>query len=156
MAQTKFFEERKLDLDSVASILWNPDLGYLLQHREDIHDIAYPGWWCLFGGAREEHETPVQAIRRELLEELELDIPEPEIFFSCAYDLNFESRYVRKFYFISYVSNDLNSRIVLNEGQGLKWVMPEMLIHQVEKIVPFDVAPLMLHKLQQVTSARLL
>lgn len=145
MSQTKGPEGKNYDLDSVASILWNADLGYLLQHREDIPNISYPGWWSLFGGACEEGESVTQALQRELHEELELHIPAPVLFFTCIYDLEFQSRYVRKSYFVSNVSHDMSNQIVLHEGQGLEWIMPDMLIHRVPKIVPYDVTALMLH-----------
>ncbi|MBK8027861.1 MAG: NUDIX domain-containing protein [Chloroflexi bacterium] len=47
----------------------------LLQQRDHTPGIAYPGAWTIFGGAVEEGETPDEAIRRELMEELELEIP---------------------------------------------------------------------------------
>ncbi len=47
----------------------------LLQQRDHAPGILYPGHWTIFGGAVEEDETTDEAIRRELLEELELDLP---------------------------------------------------------------------------------
>lgn len=48
----------------------------LLQQRDEKPGIHSPGYWTLWGGRVEEGETPDQAIRRELCEELELvDVP---------------------------------------------------------------------------------
>lgn len=47
----------------------------LLQQRDYTPGIAYPGAWTIFGGAVETGETPDEAIQRELMEELELDMP---------------------------------------------------------------------------------
>lgn len=47
---------------------------YLLQLRDDRADIADPGVWALFGGRIEQGETPEGAFRREMREELGLDI----------------------------------------------------------------------------------
>lgn len=56
-------------------ILYSDDGRVLLQQRDDRHDIPYPAYWTFFGGAVEAGETPDEAIRRELLEELELETP---------------------------------------------------------------------------------
>jgi 8-oxo-dGTP diphosphatase len=43
---------------------------WLLQLRDDIEGIVYPGTWGLFGGHLDPGETPEQALRRELWEEI--------------------------------------------------------------------------------------
>ena len=43
---------------------------FLLQLRDDIPNIAYPGHWGLFGGHIERDESPEIAIVRELQEEI--------------------------------------------------------------------------------------
>ena len=43
---------------------------WLLQLRDDIDSIIYPGHWGLFGGHLDPGETPVQALMRELQEEI--------------------------------------------------------------------------------------
>lgn len=44
--------------------------GYLCQLRDDRPDIEWPSHWALFGGHVDEGETDMEAIRRELREEL--------------------------------------------------------------------------------------
>ncbi|NER33040.1 MAG: NUDIX domain-containing protein [Oscillatoria sp. SIO1A7] len=43
---------------------------FLLQLRDNIPNIIYPGYWAFFGGHIEENETPLIAMRRELQEEI--------------------------------------------------------------------------------------
>ena len=43
---------------------------FLMQLRDDIPTIIYPGHWAFFGGHIEPGETPDQGIKRELLEEI--------------------------------------------------------------------------------------
>lgn len=59
----------------VAAILVNPEGKILLQQRDDRPDLLYGGYWTTFGGGIEPGETPDEAVRRELLEEIELDLP---------------------------------------------------------------------------------
>jgi 8-oxo-dGTP diphosphatase len=43
---------------------------FLMQLRDDLPNIIYPGHWGLFGGHLEPGEEPAEAVRRELLEEI--------------------------------------------------------------------------------------
>jgi 8-oxo-dGTP diphosphatase len=47
------------------------DPQYLMQLRDNIPGIVYPGYWGFFGGHLEPGEAPEAALRRELLEEIE-------------------------------------------------------------------------------------
>ncbi len=62
------------------AILYRPDGQILLQLRDDIPGIAYPGYWGFFGGHMEPGETPKVALARELWEEIGYQIPEAEFF----------------------------------------------------------------------------
>jgi 8-oxo-dGTP diphosphatase len=44
-----------------------------MQLRDDIPGIVYPGHWGFFGGHLEPGENPEQALRRELVEEIEYE-----------------------------------------------------------------------------------
>ena len=55
---------------TVALAMLERDGRWLMQLRDDVPDIVGPGCWGLFGGHLEPGETPEQALRRELLEEI--------------------------------------------------------------------------------------
>lgn len=52
------------------------DGKYAMQLRDDHAKVA-PGTWGFFGGKMEAGETPLEAVRREIREELELELDQP-------------------------------------------------------------------------------
>jgi 8-oxo-dGTP pyrophosphatase MutT (NUDIX family) len=68
-----------LHREFAAAILLDPDGRLLLQQRDDVPGIRYPGRIGLFGGHREGNETFLECVCREIDEELGLRLP-PERF----------------------------------------------------------------------------
>ena len=54
----------------VALAMLQREGRWLMQLRDDIPGIISPGCWGLFGGHLDPGETPEQALRRELIEEI--------------------------------------------------------------------------------------
>lgn len=107
-------------LKSVAiAILYRQD-QFLLQLRDNISGIVYPGHWGLFGGHIEPGETPAVAVERELLEEIGY-VPPMLSEFSCYSD----SRVVRHVYHAP-LAVELN-QLVLNEGWDMGLLTPEQI-----------------------------
>lgn len=73
--------------DAAAAVLVTEDDRYLLQLRDDMPGIFYPGHWGCFGGAIGTGETPLEALRRELAEELEFSPDAGEEFVCFDFDL---------------------------------------------------------------------
>lgn len=59
----------------VAIAILHRDDQFLMQLRDPIPNILYPGHWALFGGHIEPGETPEMAVVRELLEEIDYQVP---------------------------------------------------------------------------------
>jgi len=84
----------------------------------------------LFGGGLEENETPEESIKREIFEEINYSVKNPRLFLSIDYEN--DKYFGKKYYFME--SYDVNQRLILNEGQDLKWV-------SLEKMSGLKIAP---------------
>ena len=92
---------------------------FLLQLRDNIPGIIYPGYWGLFGGHIEPGETPSVAVERELLEEI--GYTPPVLLFGCYSDSNV----VRHVYHAP-LTVEIN-QLVLNEGWDMSLLTPEQI-----------------------------
>ncbi len=102
----------------VAIAILHQDDQFLLQLRDDIPGIFYPGHWALFGGHIEPGESPDAAIRRELLEEIGYA---PAIL--TQFDLYEDAQVVR--YVYQGVLGVPLSQLVLGEGWDMALATPE-------------------------------
>jgi len=102
----------------VAIAILYQENKYLMQLRDNIPGILYPGYWGLFGGHIEPGETPDVAVKRELLEEIGYNLP-PFLEFGCYSD----ERVVRHV-FQAPLLVELN-QLVLNEGWDMGLMTPE-------------------------------
>ena len=90
---------------------------FLMQLRDNIPTILYPGLWGLFGGHIEVGETPEIAVEREIIEEIGYQIINPHKF-GCYND----DRVIRHvFYAPLTVSID---KLILTEGWDLGLISP--------------------------------
>jgi 8-oxo-dGTP pyrophosphatase MutT (NUDIX family) len=64
----------------VAIALLYQDNQFLMQLRDDLPTIIYPGHWAFFGGHLEPGEAPEAAVQRELLEEIGYAPPQLTLF----------------------------------------------------------------------------
>ncbi|WP_013321823.1 NUDIX hydrolase [Gloeothece verrucosa] len=53
---------------------------FLMQLRDDLPHILYPGKWGFFGGHLEAGENPTDGLKRELLEEIGYEVVAPQLF----------------------------------------------------------------------------
>ncbi len=67
---------------------------FLMQLRDDIPTIFYPGHWGLFGGHLESGETAEEGLKRELIEEINYTVTNPTLFRTQQ-----EPQVIRYFYY---------------------------------------------------------
>jgi 8-oxo-dGTP pyrophosphatase MutT (NUDIX family) len=131
--------------DAVAAIIMQDDGRYLLLHRDDVPNIWYPGHWGCFGGALDEGEAPLDALRRELREELEWEPREARYFTWLEFDLGQLGlgRCSRTHYVASISSSD-RDLVVMHEGQGFAAYSADEMFLNVH-LAPYDAFALFIH-----------
>jgi 8-oxo-dGTP diphosphatase len=102
-----------------ASIIFlNSFEEVLLCLRDNNEHIPFPDCWDLLGGYVEEGETPLECIRREMREEIEVELEHPRLF--RVYDLH------DRFDYTFWQRQDFDLRTLrLHEGQRLEWFSEE-------------------------------
>jgi 8-oxo-dGTP diphosphatase len=99
-------------------IILNSQQQVLLVLRDNKSSIPFPNTWALLGGYLEENESPEAAIRRELVEEMELELGEIKFFKSYFWQECDEH------IFWTWLDLDV-SQITLHEGQKLAYFSRE-------------------------------
>jgi 8-oxo-dGTP pyrophosphatase MutT (NUDIX family) len=116
---------------------------YLLQLRDQKSGIFYPGHWGLFGGACDAGESPEQALRREMQEELGLAVSEVRPLTDFTFTFG-RSGAVSRHYFEVVLPSSLLSSLILGEGVAMRaFAGPEIL--NLPRVVPYDSFALWLH-----------
>lgn len=131
--------------DAVAAIIVLDDGRYLLQQRDDMPGIWYPGHWGCFGGAVDEGETSPVALARELDEELGLVDASTRPFCCLGFDLrDAGGDLCRRDYFVI----DLEARAVdgleLTEGQQMAAMHGDEVFTRIP-LTPYDAFALFLY-----------
>jgi 8-oxo-dGTP pyrophosphatase MutT (NUDIX family) len=131
--------------DAVAALIVPSEGRYVMQLRDERPDIIHPGHWGCFGGALHPGELPLRALRRELAEELELEIERAEPFATFDFDLNAGGgpRFYRM-YFEVRITEERTRRFVLHEGADWRIFDARQLLAR-ERVSPHDAFAIWLH-----------
>ena len=131
--------------DAVAALLVHEDGRYIMQLRDGKEGIFYPGHWGCFGGAIEQGEGPVNALRRELREELELDVTQARQFTKFDFDFSHvDYGAVTRFYFEVPVTDSAFRRCVLHEGADMQAFHGDELL-LTRRVTPYDAFAIWMH-----------
>lgn len=131
--------------DAVAALLIHEDGRYIMQLRDGKPDIFFPGHWGCFGGAIEQDESPLDALRRELREEIELDVTDARQF--TKFDFDFSPvgyATVSRFYFEVDVADSDFRNLVLHEGADIQAFRGDQLLVS-RRVTPYDAFAVWMH-----------
>jgi 8-oxo-dGTP pyrophosphatase MutT (NUDIX family) len=131
--------------DAVGAIILVEGDGYLLQLRDSKPEIWYPGRWGLFGGSIEPGEDPFDALKRELREELELEIASADFFARIDFDIGGLRlpRFYRDYYVVS-ITRGVEAQLVLHEGAAKRLFSGEEMLEE-PNVTPYDAFALFLY-----------
>lgn len=90
--------------------------------RDNIPNIPYPNMWDLAGGGRENEESPYETMRREVLEELNIDIPKSNVVWVKHYESVTKPGKKSVFMVANISDHQVESIKFEEEGQGYKMV----------------------------------
>jgi 8-oxo-dGTP diphosphatase len=115
-----------------ASIIFiNSSNHVLLFLRDNKEEIAFPNYWDVLGGHVEDDESPAMCIKREMREEIEIVLDNPQLF--NVYDMDDRIEYT----FWKKAEFDITA-LNLNEGQQLKWFTEENIRRMTDKQIAFN------------------
>lgn len=132
------------DRDVAVAVLVSEDGRYLFQQRDDIPDITLPGHWGLFGGGIEPGETPEQALRRELVEELAFTAGAIEHLLSTCYGIPAIDRVWRLHFFAVPFTQAQFADMVQQEGAG-KGLFTAAEAQALPRVSPWDLSAVLIH-----------
>ncbi|MBI3513045.1 MAG: NUDIX domain-containing protein [Proteobacteria bacterium] len=124
--------------DAVAAILVTPDRRFLMQHRDPVPHIWYPGAWGLFGGSIEPGESELEALRRELREEIALELGHATLFTRFRFDFGFADAgaCTRSFYEVP-IEAAVVPTLRLGEGRDMRLIAADQVL-ALSPIIGYD------------------
>jgi 8-oxo-dGTP pyrophosphatase MutT (NUDIX family) len=132
---------------AAAALIVLPDRRYVLQLRDNLPTVFFPGHWGAFGGAMNDGETPLETLRRELQEELAVDVTEDQISYVTRldFDLSFIGQGVigRWFYEVRMTEGQFGA-LKLGEGAAVAAFGAEEALTTL-RMTPYDKFALWIH-----------
>jgi 8-oxo-dGTP pyrophosphatase MutT (NUDIX family) len=129
-----------------AAVLWTEDGRYLMQRRDDKPGILLRDHWAAFGGSVDPGESGEAAIRRELVEELELvaRAVAPVTELTISLPLATGQRWDRMSFYAVPITPVEIAAMVLHEGQEMRLFALDSLLAE-PRVAPWDLAAVLIH-----------
>jgi 8-oxo-dGTP diphosphatase len=107
-----------MQIHAVKALIYRPCGCMLLQQRDDKPDLPFAGRWTFFGGQVEPGENSIDALRRELLEELGCL---PGLVGDELFQWDWHGVQPAHNHFFSVQCDVSDEALVLSEGQAMGW-----------------------------------
>ena len=133
--------------NAAAALICTADGRYLLQRRDAKPTIFYPDHWGCFGGALEKGESPLDALRRELFEELAMELDPSAARYFAQFTFSVESPRIaalERAYFEVLIDPLSVGRMRLSEGTAMELIDGRHALNNL-RLVPYDGFALWLH-----------
>lgn len=104
---------------------------FLFILRDNIPTIPYPNCWSIVGGGIEEGETPLEALKREIKEEIDAKVYNIKFIRERAIKFQFknETKSVKGYLFVAHTDTE-EKGIKVYEGQKAKYFTLDEIIKQ--------------------------
>lgn len=132
---------------AAAALLLLEDERYVLQLRDDIPEIFFPGHWGAFGGGLHADETPLQALKRELNEELGLEIADADATYFTQIDFDLSTLgqgKIQRWFYTVRIPADVHGGLRLREGASMGAFTGAQALTEL-RMTPYDAFALWLH-----------
>jgi 8-oxo-dGTP pyrophosphatase MutT (NUDIX family) len=137
--------------DAAVALIVLDDGRYLMQLRDQKPNIFYPGRWGVFGGAMNPDETPQQALRRELLEELGLEEFQERYFTRFVFDFSYANDglgLIQRHYYEVILDRRHLESLVLGEGREMRTFSAQEVVTKSD-VIPYDSLAIWMHATQE-------
>ncbi len=116
----------------VAGIIWHEDKVLVAQRLKK--DKAFPGMWEFPGGKIELGESPEDALKREIQEELALDISDLKLYDVKTHTMLYRGEDIQLI-LIYYLAKAKDTNVIELEVEDAKWVSKG-------ELLAFDLTPM--------------
>ena len=131
-------------IKSVAGIIYFKN-KYLFQIRDQKPKIWFPGYFGFFGGIIDKNESPLKAIKREILEELNQPILRSKLLLKINLRMKEFRKGRERYYFLLDLEKNFEEKLVINEGAGFKLLPIEKI--DLKKMIPWDLTAIYYHQM---------
>lgn len=111
----------------VSLVIFLDERGLVLLQQKTYDAPHFPGVWSLFGGHTEGDESPGETAKREIKEELDLDLPISS--FAEFKTFSFDETAPRKTRAVFVVQLSGDERLLLLEGRGMGYFSRKEILH---------------------------
>ena len=121
--------------NAVAAIIKYKD-KYLFQLRDKKKNIFFPEYWGLFGGAIDKNETKINALIREIEEELSITLKKSQLEYITTITFHHKNKKINRYFYFAEINDIEKKTIKLNEGKKYEFFKQQKIF--LKKIAPYD------------------